>query len=94
MSNTRQRAWETAMGMLGYAGSPAQKEDRKQGQKPDHVLVDKDGDAILVYDVNGVSKERHFFRSDYDSAADWYAAAEANASVTARQLQCDWSCNY
>lgn len=25
-----QRAWETAMGMRGYAGSPAQREDREE----------------------------------------------------------------
>lgn len=67
---------------------------KHQPAAPDFVLVDKDGGAILVYDVNGVSKERSFFRADYESASDWRADAEAHASVTARQLRCDWSCNY
>jgi hypothetical protein len=31
---TDQRTWETAMGMRGYAGSPAEREDRMESKRP------------------------------------------------------------
>lgn len=34
------KAWETAMGMRGYAGSPAQKADLAEQRKKDGVCLD------------------------------------------------------
>lgn len=36
-----QRAFETAMGMHGYAGSAAEKEDRKAKYDATNIIVDK-----------------------------------------------------